>query len=85
MSTLTIELPSQKVQTAFNLQRWAELLNDPELAKIDARIETDRFGHIIMTPSSCSRPWQLSKRGCFFAADIASEWARPYRVPYLHG
>ncbi len=50
MPTLTIELPSQKSQTAFNLQRWSELLKDPELAKIDARIETDRFGHIIMTP-----------------------------------
>jgi len=50
MSTLTIELPSQKAQTAFNLQRWAELLADPELAKIEGRIETDRFGQIIMTP-----------------------------------
>ena len=50
MSTLTIELPSQKTQRAFNLKRWAELLADSELAKIEGRIETDRYGHIIMSP-----------------------------------
>jgi Uma2 family endonuclease len=50
MATLTIELPSQKKQTVFNLRRWAELVADPELAKIEGRIETDRHGHIIMTP-----------------------------------
>jgi Uma2 family endonuclease len=49
MPTLTIELPSQKAQTAFNLQRWAELLPDRELAKVEGRIETDRHGHIIMS------------------------------------
>src|SRR3954466_8878939 len=50
MATLTLELPSQKVQTAFNLRRWTELLADRELAKIEGRIETDRHGHIIMSP-----------------------------------
>ena len=50
MSTLTIELPSQKAQTAFNLRRWLELIASPELARIEGRIETDRFGQIIMTP-----------------------------------
>lgn len=50
MSTLTIELPSQKAQTALNLQRWSELLADPVLAKIEGRVETDRYGYIIMTP-----------------------------------
>jgi Uma2 family endonuclease len=50
MSTLTIQLPSQKAQTAFNLQRWSELLKDQELARIEGRIETDRYGHIIMSP-----------------------------------
>jgi Uma2 family endonuclease len=48
--TLTIELPQHEAQTAFNLRRWAELLADPELAKIEGRIETDRHGHIIMSP-----------------------------------
>jgi Uma2 family endonuclease len=27
-----------------------ELLDDPELAKIEGRIETDRYGHAVMTP-----------------------------------
>src|SRR2546421_10206346 len=48
--TLTIELPEQQAQTAFNLRRWEELLGDRELAKVEGRIETDRHGHIIMSP-----------------------------------
>ena len=50
MPTLTIELPQHEAQTVFNLHRWAELLADPELAKFEGRIETDRHGHIIMRP-----------------------------------
>jgi Uma2 family endonuclease len=48
--TLTLELPPRKVQTAFNLRRWTELSNDPVLARIEGRIETDRHGHILMAP-----------------------------------
>src|SRR4051794_19837695 len=50
MATVTLELPPQKSQTAFNMRRWAELLADRELARIEGRIETDRHGHIIMSP-----------------------------------
>ena len=50
MSVLSIELKNDKTQTAFNLRRWAELLDDPELARVEGRIETDRHGHIIMSP-----------------------------------
>jgi Uma2 family endonuclease len=50
MATLTIELPSHAAQAAFNERRWTELLADAELAKIEGRIETDRHGHIIMSP-----------------------------------
>ena len=50
MATLTIKLPSQKEQTAFNLRRWDELLADPEMAKIEGRVEMDRFGHVIVSP-----------------------------------
>ena len=50
MATLTIELPPQASQAKFNLRRWEELLDDPELAKIEGRVETDRHGHIIMSP-----------------------------------
>lgn len=47
---LTIRLQPSADQTAFNLQRWAELLADPELARLPYRIETDRHGHIVMSP-----------------------------------
>ena len=50
MGALTIELPPQRTQTAFNLRRWSELLRDPELAKIEGRVETDRYGRVIMSP-----------------------------------
>jgi Uma2 family endonuclease len=50
MATVTIELPPQAVQTESNLRRWAELLGNPELAKVEGRVETDRHGHIIMSP-----------------------------------
>lgn len=47
---LTLELPPQQAQTEFNLRRWAELLADRDLARIEGRIETDRHGRIIMSP-----------------------------------
>ena len=50
MPPLTIELPQHQKQTAFNLRRWSELLADRELARFEGRIETDRHGHIIMSP-----------------------------------
>jgi Uma2 family endonuclease len=50
MGTLTIELPPQSAQTEFNLRRWSELVMDRELSKFEGRIETDRHGHIIMSP-----------------------------------
>ena len=54
MDTLTIELPSQRTQTAFNLRRWAELLADPEMRKFEGRVETDRHGHAIMSPPAAA-------------------------------
>ena len=59
MATLTIELPSQEAQRAFNQRRWTELLADAELARIEGRIETDRHGHIIMTPPPAARHGML--------------------------
>lgn len=38
------------MQTALNLGRWVELLEDAELARLPHRIETDRHGHILMSP-----------------------------------
>ncbi len=50
MARLTIELRSQEQQTRFNLRRWDQLVADPELAKFEGRIETDRHGQIIVSP-----------------------------------
>jgi Uma2 family endonuclease len=47
---ITIELPDLDSQTKSNLARWTEILADPFLAKIPNRIETDRHGHILMSP-----------------------------------
>jgi Uma2 family endonuclease len=50
MATLMLELPQQKQQTAFNLRRWTEVIADPELTPFEGRVETDRYGHVIMSP-----------------------------------
>ena len=42
-------IPEIRDQEGFNLDRWDELCADPVLAALDHRIETDRYGHIIMT------------------------------------
>lgn len=55
MATLTISLPDQQAQTGFNLRRWEELLADADLARIEGRIETDRHGHVLMTPPRAPR------------------------------
>ena len=47
---LTIQLHHSERQTAFNLRRWRELLADPDLVHLPHRIETDRHGHILMSP-----------------------------------
>lgn len=48
--TPVTQLPAKRPQTAFNLKRWEEMRADPELARIQRRFETDRFGRILMTP-----------------------------------
>ena len=45
------ELPVIKDQTAFNLARWAELCADPLWVCVDGKIETDRYGQVIMSVS----------------------------------
>lgn len=48
--SLAIQLPPRDDQQEFNLRVWERLLADPELARIPGSFETDRHGHIIMTP-----------------------------------
>jgi Uma2 family endonuclease len=47
---LVIELEPSQYQTDLNLSRWATILEDPALAQLPYRIETDRHGHILMSP-----------------------------------
>ena len=61
-ATLTLELPPQKAQTAVNLRRWAEVLADPELARFEGRVETDRYGHVIMSPPPAPTHGSLQAR-----------------------
>jgi Uma2 family endonuclease len=55
MSGLTIELPRAEAQAETNLRRWEEVLADPALKRLDGRIETDRYGRIIMSPPPAPR------------------------------
>ncbi len=48
--SLAIHLPPRADQQEFNLRVWQRMIDDPELAKIDGRFETDRHGHILMSP-----------------------------------
>ena len=48
--SLAIQLPPRQDQQEFNLQAWRRMIDDPELAKIEGRLETDRHGHILMSP-----------------------------------
>ena len=47
-----LNLPSIQDQTAFNLDRWDELCADRELAVIEGRYETDRFGDRLLYHSA---------------------------------
>jgi Uma2 family endonuclease len=62
MATVTIELPPHAAQRDLNLRRWSELLSDPALAKVEGRIETDRHGHIIMSPPPRPHHGRLQSR-----------------------
>ena len=50
MSTVTYAAEPVEDQHVFNLARWVEVLADPELEKIEGRVETDRYGNIVMSP-----------------------------------
>ena len=48
--SLAIHLPPREDQQGFNLRVWQRMLEDPQLAKIEGRLETDRHGHVLMSP-----------------------------------
>ena len=55
VSNLTIALRPQAEQVEFNLRRWDELLTDPDMPRIEGRIETDRHGHVLVSPPPAPR------------------------------
>ncbi|WP_395747572.1 hypothetical protein [Prosthecobacter sp.] len=44
-------IPRIKNATAFHLQRWRKVSADPRLRQLPGRIETNRYGHIVMMPT----------------------------------
>ena len=53
MSTVLEHPATELAETdyhAFNQALWEKLVADPELARLDFRIETDRHGQMIMSP-----------------------------------
>src|SRR4051812_30720642 len=50
MPTVMLQFRSRADQTAFNLRRWDEVVEDPDWQKVPGRVETDRHGRIIMSP-----------------------------------
>jgi Uma2 family endonuclease len=74
MASLTHE-PRRKVdQTAFNLRRWSELLADTQLgrdlARIEGRIETNRYGHLIMLPPAAPSHGGYQARIAYLLYDL---------------
>jgi Uma2 family endonuclease len=45
-----LEIPSIKNATAFHLKRWRQVCADPNLQRLPDRIETNRYGHIVIMP-----------------------------------
>jgi Uma2 family endonuclease len=74
MGTLRLELPPHGAQTERNERRWRELLADPELARFEGRIETNRYGHIVVTPPPTPKHGSLQ-----------SEIAHLLRIRLSHG
>ncbi|MEO0415547.1 MAG: Uma2 family endonuclease [Verrucomicrobiota bacterium] len=50
MESVLATLVSLKDHHQLNRERWRELESDPALARLDQRIETDKYGKIVMMP-----------------------------------
>jgi Uma2 family endonuclease len=73
MASLTIELPPRPAQTRFNLRRWEELMADADLARIEGRVETDRYGNIIMSPPPAPSHGSLQSEVTYLLRTFMSE------------
>ncbi|WP_395753554.1 Uma2 family endonuclease [Prosthecobacter sp.] len=43
-----LQIPSIKNATAFHLERWRKVCANPSLQRLPNRIETNRYGHIVL-------------------------------------
>ena len=57
---LYLKLPEAVDQHAFNHRRWEELLESGEMAGYETqRVETDRHGHLVLSP------WAVARHGIY--------------------
>ncbi len=61
--------PRANPQTEFILQRWNQLLADPELLRRPERIEIDEFGHFLMSP----QPDSIHRKQAFRIAALLEQ------------
>jgi Uma2 family endonuclease len=47
--TAALDLPEIRDRHAFNLARWKEICANPELLKVEGRVESDAYGHILIS------------------------------------
>jgi Uma2 family endonuclease len=59
-------------QAAFNLRRWAEISADAELARVEGRVETDRHGHVLMSPPPAARHGSLQSEIAYLLRTLMS-------------
>ena len=70
---LSIELPPHAEQVERNLRRWAELMADSEMTRFEGRIETDRHGHVLMTPPPAPKHGALKSEIAYQLRLLSSE------------
>lgn len=56
-----IDLPPRAEQIAFNRRRWAEILDDPDLANLPGKVECNAFGTILMMPPASGDHSRLTR------------------------
>jgi Uma2 family endonuclease len=57
---LYLKLPEVTDQHAFNQRRWDELLESGEMGLYETqRVETDRYGHLVLSP------WAIARHGIY--------------------
>jgi len=67
---LYLKLPEAVDQHAFNHRRWDDLLESGEMAGYETqRVETDRHGHLVLSP------WAVARHG-IYQSEVISLFAR---------